>query len=165
MMLPSNTSFTELEAVSIFKGVHGVTHVMRDVGLQFADESLKNPHLCTGYESGMFQGLHIPRDGREVMVEIGKALVRSELAFKMVSSQVASNTGDLVRATSAFTRWRGPFVLIGRNSATEQGKSDLPNNSDSCPINPVIGVIVGQSHISWLCPQIRFCPNIRRSAQ
>ena len=86
MMLPSNPRFAELKAVPIFNGVQVVANVMRDAGLQFPDKALKHAHLDNGHESGIFQGLDVPRDGREVVVKAGKAPVRAEFAFKMVSS-------------------------------------------------------------------------------
>lgn len=100
VMLPSNTRLAEVEAVTIFKGVHVVAHVMRDVRLQFADKPLKHTHLGNGHEPGMFQSPAVPCDGREAAVKVVQTLVRLQLSSKMVRSHCSSNQGMVVRSAS-----------------------------------------------------------------
>ena len=88
VVVTRNTGLAEVEAVTIFNSVHVVTDVMADLRLQFADQPLEHAHFDNRHESGIFQGLDVPRDGREMMVKAGKAPVCPELAFKMMSSQV-----------------------------------------------------------------------------
>jgi hypothetical protein len=91
MMFPSDTSLTELEAITVFKAVHAFSNVMQDERLQLTDKPLEDSHFENRHEPGIFELPNMPRDGREVMIEAGKALVCPELAFKMVSSQVSSH--------------------------------------------------------------------------
>jgi hypothetical protein len=86
-MFPGDTHFAEFEAVPVFKIVHLFGHIMRDERLQFTDKALKDSHFVNRHESGIFQGSDMPRDGREVAVNVVQAAVGFKLAFKMVSSQ------------------------------------------------------------------------------
>jgi hypothetical protein len=85
-----NPSLAELEHVSVFKRVHAVTHVMRDLRLKLADKPLEHAHFGNGHESRLLQSSAVPGDRREAVIETGKAPVRPELALKVVSSHFAS---------------------------------------------------------------------------
>lgn len=97
VMLPLNPNLPELKHVLIFEVMHFVSNVMRNHALQFAGETLKHTHLATGKERRLLKVKDVARDRLKVLVDAGESLISFQFAFQMVSSQVASNTGDLVR--------------------------------------------------------------------
>ena len=111
MMLPTNTGFAELEHVFVFDAVHSAYNVMRDHGLKFAGKPLEHAHFNNGHESGLLQSPDVAGDRGEVVIETGKTMVGSEFSSKMVSSQVASYQGDLVRAAFVLQHGRSPLRL------------------------------------------------------
>jgi hypothetical protein len=113
MTLPINTKTPVAETITVFHGVHPIGYVMGNHALQFADKASEDLHFGNGHELGLLKRADMPRDRGEVLIDAGKTTVNREFSSKMLSSQVASLTGDLVRAASLFKQWRGPFAVIG----------------------------------------------------
>ena len=90
-MFPSNARLAKFEAVAVFNGVHVFANIMRDERLQFSDKPIEDAHFENGHEPGIFEFPNMARDGGEVMIEAGKALIRPELSFMMVPSHLCSS--------------------------------------------------------------------------
>jgi hypothetical protein len=92
-------------------------------------------------------------DKRELLkrVSILWTLFRSRV--KSSIAMVASHTGGLwLGLRSRYNADAARFFFRG-DCGTWQGKSELPNKSESCPINSRKRAVIRQSHTSWLCPQ------------
>jgi len=87
----------------LFHGMHALGNVVREHALQFADKASEYLHFGNGHEFCFLQCADMAGDRGEVFIELGRAVVRLQLmpemfSLKMLSSQVASYVGDLVRA-------------------------------------------------------------------
>lgn len=111
VVLPSNPHLPEFEHVVIFNLMHRVYNIVRDHALQFADETLKDRHLFAGEKSRVRYVKDVARDRVKVLVDAGESLISFQFAGKMVSSQVASNTGDLVRDALLLQQRRVSFFI------------------------------------------------------
>jgi hypothetical protein len=91
VVLPFDTNSTEFEHVLIFHCVHSVANIVRDLRLQFADETLKDRHLSAREKPGLLKGADMMRDEMKVLVDAGKGLIRLKLSSKIGSSHLCSS--------------------------------------------------------------------------
>ena len=125
MVFPRNAGFAEFKPVRVFHRVHTVTNVVADLRLQFPHKITENMKVFSRQKSG---GLHVKEqasDCPEFLVEAIQTAVGSEFPFKMWSSQVASNTGDLVRAASLPRAVAWPVSAYKVSHCYTQEKSDF----------------------------------------
>lgn len=77
MMFPTDTSFAEEERIPVFHSVHPVHDRMTDLRLQLTCRAAKDLYSDNRHESGLLKLPDMTADRREVMVDAGKAEVRS----------------------------------------------------------------------------------------
>ena len=125
VMFPSNASLPKPEHIFILNRMHFVHNVMTDLRLQFSDEPLKHAHFDNGHESGLLQSPAVASDGREVMIDGRKVVVRPEFSSKMVPSQVCLQTGEVGQGSIRVNSRALPAHLIAGTQAGKSVKSKL----------------------------------------
>lgn len=117
VVVSGNSHLAEGEQILILDTVHAVTNVMRDLRLQFADESLEYAHFGNGHESGLLQSQDMTEDRGEVVVDAVKAVIRPEFSSNMGSSQVCLQTGEFGQGLRRVDARRLPVHLIAATQA------------------------------------------------
>ena len=111
MVISFNSDFAMLKHVLAFDEVKTLCNIVRDLRLQFAGESLQSVHLGAGKQPCVFKLLNMVSYCVKVLINTGKRLINVELPLRMVSSQVASMKGDLVRAAFGLLHRMRPVSL------------------------------------------------------
>jgi hypothetical protein len=70
--------------------VHSVANIVRDLRLQFTDETLKDRHVSAREKPSLLKGADMLRDQVKVLVDSGKGLIRLKLSSKISSSHFLS---------------------------------------------------------------------------